>query len=58
MTNVPSGWRKSSFSATQTDCVEVARTLRKVRDSKNPSGEINGDVSALASRVRAGLFDR
>ena len=28
-------WKKSSLSAEQTDCVELAHTLDAVRDSKN-----------------------
>lgn len=33
-------WRKSSYSGSQSNCVEVASSgaLTAVRDSKNPSG--------------------
>lgn len=33
-------WRRSSYSATRENCVEVARTARQaaVRDSKDPAG--------------------
>ena len=35
-------WRKSSFSGSATDCVEVAwpATGAAVRDSKNPTGPV------------------
>jgi hypothetical protein len=35
-------WRKSSFSAEQTACVEVAWPASRVavRDSKNPAGQV------------------
>jgi hypothetical protein len=35
-------WIKSSYSASQGDCVEVAATAdgRYVRDSKNPEGTV------------------
>ncbi|MFC5287461.1 DUF397 domain-containing protein [Actinokineospora guangxiensis] len=35
-------WRKSSFSGTNADCVEVAHApkLAAVRDSKNPAGPV------------------
>jgi hypothetical protein len=35
-------WRKSSFSGTATDCVEVAwpSSRMAVRDSKNPAGPV------------------
>jgi hypothetical protein len=31
-------WRKSSFSGTGGNCVEVRHDLAAVRDSKNPNG--------------------
>lgn len=31
-------WRKSSRSQSGSSCVEVARTLDALRDSKNPTG--------------------
>jgi uncharacterized protein DUF397 len=36
-------WRKSSYSGTQGNCVEVATNLPgivAIRDSKNPDGEV------------------
>ncbi|MYS44555.1 DUF397 domain-containing protein [Streptomyces sp. SID8499] len=43
MTEVVGTFRKSSYSAQQGDCVEVARTTdhgRAVRDSKQPDGPL------------------
>ncbi len=35
-------WRKSSYSATESNCVEIARTASgiAVRDSKDPDGPV------------------
>lgn len=52
-------WRKSTFSGSQSDCVEVARTatMSAVRDSKNPTGPIlRADLSALLGAVKAGTI--
>lgn len=44
------GWRKSSFSNTGNGCVEIARSLGAVRDSKNPDGPVlRLDVRALVA---------
>jgi len=42
-------WRKSTFSGSNGgNCVEVARTLGALRDSKNPSGPVlTGRVDLL-----------
>ncbi|MFC4853595.1 DUF397 domain-containing protein [Actinophytocola glycyrrhizae] len=47
-------FRKSSRSGGQSNCVEVAQTLRHVRDSKNPAGPLltGVDVAALVTVVR------
>lgn len=59
MTMVPTGWRKSSRSANQTNCVEVAGTLRAVRDSKNPTGpRLAGGVAEMVAAVKAGRLGR
>lgn len=49
MTKVPRSWRKSSFSAQQTDCVELAGTLDALRDSKNPDAILTVTRDALTS---------
>ncbi|MFF0307172.1 DUF397 domain-containing protein [Streptosporangium sp. NPDC004379] len=58
-------WRKSSQSAQQDNCVEVARLPgggHAVRDSKDPDGPVlrfGGDGwRAFLEGVRAGAFDR
>ena len=41
-------WRKSSFSADNGQCVEVANTLGALRDSKNPAGPaLHANLAAL-----------
>ncbi|GHE38816.1 DUF397 domain-containing protein [Streptomyces capitiformicae] len=42
MTDVIGPFRKSSYSGTQSNCVEVAPTTggRAIRDSKNPHGPL------------------
>lgn len=52
-------WRKSSRSTSGDSCVELAHTLRAVRDSKNPVGlTLVGDVPQLLAAVRSGRLDR
>ena len=49
-------WRKSSFSGTNADCVELARAprLTAVRDSKNPAGPVLAfPAAAFAEAVRS-----
>lgn len=52
----PLRWRKSSRSGGNGgECVELAHTLRTVRDSKNPNGPtLRGDLMALLEAVKAG----
>lgn len=51
-------WRKSSRSSHQTACVELAGTLDRVRDSKNPTGPVlGGNVAALVSAVKTGRLN-
>jgi len=47
-------FKKSRRSAGQSACVEVANTLRHIRDSKNPSGpDLHGvDVAQLIAALR------
>ena len=53
MSTTPGTWRKSSRSTATGNCVEVANTLRSVRDSKNPGGPtLAVDVTALVRSVR------
>jgi hypothetical protein len=47
-------WRKSSFSSSGGDCVEVSRA-GAVRDSKNPDGPtLRADVKVLVGAVKDG----
>lgn len=47
------GWRKSSFSNTGNGCVELARTLANLRDSKNPTGpSLTVDLRRLVGAVK------
>ena len=52
-------WRKSSYSGTQSDCVEVAfgSTQAAVRDSKDPNGGVlvlsPASFAALVVEARA-----
>jgi hypothetical protein len=46
-------WRKSSYSSSQPNCVELATSA--VRDSKDPHGPVlSADVAALVAAVKAG----
>ncbi|MCP2260603.1 protein of unknown function (DUF397) [Streptoalloteichus tenebrarius] len=53
-------WRKSSYSGTQTDCVEVAAVSPgvAVRDSKNPGGPVllfeRAGFASFVDRVKSG----
>ncbi len=55
MRQEPLRFRKSSRSGGQSNCVEIAQTLRHVRDSKNPDGPLlhGVNVAALIAVVRA-----
>ncbi|MGA9312660.1 MAG: DUF397 domain-containing protein [Pseudonocardiaceae bacterium] len=57
-------WRKSSYSGTAGNCVEVAdlgRGVRAVRDSKDPTASAliftAGEWIAFTTGIRAGEFD-
>ncbi|ABD12064.1 DUF397 domain-containing protein [Frankia sp. CcI156] len=56
-------WRKSSYSATQTTCVEVAQVdeVVAVRDSKDPTGPVlvftPDEWAAFLAGVRDGEFN-
>jgi Domain of unknown function (DUF397) len=48
-------WRKSSYSSTDTDCVELAHTLDVARDSKNPNGPaLRANIPALLDAIKDG----
>ena len=51
-------WRKSSRSASNAECVEVAGTLNRVRDSKNPNGPVlrAPGLAGLLSAVKTGAI--
>lgn len=58
MTTVPGRWRKSSKSAQETDCIELA-WVGAVRDSKNPDGpRLEVDLGGLLSAVKSGDLAR
>jgi hypothetical protein len=49
----PPAWRKATSSNVGNGCVEVARDLGAVRDSKNPDGpRLRFDVRALIAVVK------
>jgi hypothetical protein len=59
MTNGPHRWRKSTRSGTGTNCVELAATLDRVRDSKNPHGPtLRVDLTAFLADVKSGNVTR
>ena len=48
-------WRKSSHSAQDTACIELANTGGVVRDSKNPTGPtLVVDTRGLVTAIRNG----
>lgn len=50
-------WRKSSVSG-YLECVELAPSLREVRDSKNPTGPVlTADLDELLAAVKRGDLD-
>lgn len=56
---VPQGWRKSSRSSANSNCVEVANTLAAVRDSKNPAGPtLSADLGPLLAAVKCDSLSR
>jgi hypothetical protein len=48
-------WRKSSFSGSGGNCVEVRQDLAAIRDSKNPDGPaLAADLPRLLAIVKSG----
>jgi Domain of unknown function (DUF397) len=60
MTPLYAQWRKSSHSAQETDCVELACVgVGVVRDSKNPTGPaLNVDLAGLLNTIKADRLSR
>jgi hypothetical protein len=54
----PLRFKKSSASGGQSECIEVAHTLRHLRDSKAPGSMIEADIQALIVAVRNGFGQR
>lgn len=55
---IPTRWKKSSRSAQDAECVELAYS-GAVRDSKNPEGPVlNLPVGELLAAVKAGSLPR
>ena len=48
-------WRRSSRSGNEGNCIELARTLKAVRDSKNPAVVLAVDVTALVNALKGGV---
>ena len=50
-------WRKASRSQNTSNCVEIAHSLDRLRDSKNTTGPVlRVDIRALVADIRAGRF--
>jgi hypothetical protein len=50
-------WRKASRSQNTSNCVELAHTLDRVRDSKNVAGPVlRADIRQLVGEIKAGRF--
>ncbi|HEX5401125.1 MAG TPA: DUF397 domain-containing protein [Pseudonocardiaceae bacterium] len=59
MNHGPHRWRKSSYSSSSTNCVELAADLTHLRDSKNPAAQpLTGDVAALLAVVKGDHLTR
>lgn len=52
-------WRKSTRTGPNGNCVELAHTLDRVRDSKDPGGPVlPADIPSLVAAVKTGLLDQ
>lgn len=58
--NIAHRWKKSSFSGTETDCVEIdVHTWGEMRDSKNPTGPtLKIDVRQFVAAIKATEHDQ
>jgi hypothetical protein len=55
MNTGPHRWKKSSKSTNTDSCVELAHTLDRVRDSKNPAGPaLAVSLSPLLAAIKTG----
>ncbi|MGW5643636.1 DUF397 domain-containing protein [Saccharopolyspora sp. NPDC003762] len=60
---MPNGWRKSSYSSSQTNCVEVGRASdgAAVRDTKNRAAgyftTTGPQWSAFVEAIKTGRYD-
>ena len=51
-------WRKSSYSQSGSDCVELAHTLDAVRDSKNPAATLTvPTLTTLLNSIKHGRLN-
>jgi hypothetical protein len=47
-------WRRSSHSNFNQNCVELAHTLDKIRDSKNPTGPtLSADLTEFLAAIKS-----
>jgi len=52
---VTTEWRKSSFSGSGGNCVQVRQDQAAIRDSKNPAGpSLPVDLPTLLAAIRSG----
>ncbi|MCI2420730.1 DUF397 domain-containing protein [Saccharopolyspora sp. K220] len=57
--NAEPTWHKSSYSANTGTCIELASSLDRIRDSKDPHGPtLRVNVAGFVQAVKAGRFDR
>jgi hypothetical protein len=47
-------WRKSTHTGANNNCVEIAGTRDRVRDSKNPGPVLRVDLGSLLTAIKTG----
>lgn len=53
----PRAWRTSSYSGSESNCVELSHRLDALRDSKNAAGPVlRLDLTTFVRKVKAGEF--